>query len=44
LRGPLSRYRAIDADTVAAAAMALLRKKDPGIFVHENAEMTELSE
>ncbi len=39
LQGPLRRYRAISADTVAAAALALLRKKEPGIFVHENAEM-----
>ncbi len=42
LRGPLRRYRAISADTVAAAALALLRKKEAGIFVHENAEMLGL--
>ena len=42
LQGPLRRYRAIKADAVAAATLALLRKKDPGIFVHENAEMIGL--
>lgn len=42
LRGPLRRYRAIEADTVAAAALALLKKKEPGIFIHENAEMLAL--
>jgi uncharacterized protein YbjT (DUF2867 family) len=44
LQGPLRRYRAIEADTVAATALALLRKKESGIFVHENTEMLELSE
>lgn len=44
LLGPLRRYRAISADTVAAAALTLLRKKDPGIFVHENAEMLALTQ
>lgn len=39
MQGPLRRYRAISADTVAEAALVLLRKKEPGIFVHENAEM-----
>jgi uncharacterized protein YbjT (DUF2867 family) len=43
LRGPLRRYRAIEADAVAAAALELLRKKETGIFVHENAEMLEIS-
>jgi uncharacterized protein YbjT (DUF2867 family) len=42
LQGPLRRYRAISADTVAAAALALLRKKESGTFVHENAEMLGL--
>ncbi len=44
MRGPLRRYRAISADTVAAATLALLRHKEPGIFIHENAEMVGLSE
>lgn len=44
LQGPLRRYRAITADAVALAALALLRKKDAGIFVHENAEMIGLAE
>ena len=39
MQGPLRRYRAMSADTVAKATMVLLRKKEPGIFVHENAEM-----
>jgi uncharacterized protein YbjT (DUF2867 family) len=43
LQGPLRRYRAIEADTVAAAALELLRKKEAGIFVHENAGMLGLS-
>lgn len=44
LQGPLRSYRAISADAVAEAAMALLRKKEAGIFVHENAEMQGLLE
>lgn len=44
LQGPLRRYRAIEADTVAAATLELLRKKEAGIFVHENAEMVSLAE
>jgi uncharacterized protein YbjT (DUF2867 family) len=31
LRGPLTRYRAIGADTVAAALVALLGQPDPGV-------------
>ncbi len=44
LQGPLRRYRAISADMVAAAILGLLKKKESGIFIHENAEMVELSE
>lgn len=44
LQGPLRRYRAISAEAVAAAILALLKKKESGIFIHENAEMVELSE
>ena len=44
LHGPLRRYRAISADSVAAAALTLLKRKEPGIYVHENAEMLELLE
>lgn len=44
LQGPLRRYRAISAEVVAAAILALLKKKESGIFIHENAEMVELSE
>jgi len=43
LRGPLRRYRAISADAVADAALELLKKKDAGIFVHENADMVNLA-
>jgi len=43
LQGPLRRYRAISANAVAEAALVLLRKKEAGIFVHENAEMLNLS-
>lgn len=43
-QGPLRRYRAISADTVAAASLNLLRQKAPGIFVHENSGLVELSE
>jgi hypothetical protein len=44
LQGPLRRYRAISAEAVAAATLALLKKKESGIFIHENTEMVELSE
>lgn len=44
LQGPLRRYRAISADTVAEATLVLLRKKEPGIFVYENTEMLGLLE
>lgn len=44
LKGPLRRYRAISAETVADAVMELLSKKETGIFVHENAEMVRLAD
>ncbi|MGZ8359576.1 MAG: NAD(P)H-binding protein [Allosphingosinicella sp.] len=43
LRGRLSRYAAIDGDTVAAAIAALIGKADPGTFVHHNRELIELA-
>lgn len=44
LRGPLRRYRAISAETVAGAILELLSQNEPGIFVHENADMLRLAE
>ena len=44
LQGPLRRYRGIGADTVAAAAVALLRHTDPGRHVHENASLVALAQ
>ena len=43
LRGPLRRYRAIGADRVAAAAVALLGEETAGRFVHEYAGLMALS-
>lgn len=43
LRGPLRRYRAIAADDVAAAAVALLGAPDEGRFVHEHAALVALA-
>ena len=43
LRGKLSRYRAIPADDVAAAAVALLEQDAPGVFVHEHASISGLA-
>lgn len=43
LRGPLRRYRAIAADDVAAAAVALLGQPGEGRFVHEHAALVELA-
>jgi nucleoside-diphosphate-sugar epimerase len=42
LMGPLGRYRAIQADAVAAAAVHLLTKNEAGIFVHENSALLAL--
>ena len=41
--GPLQRYRAIAAQDVAAAAVALLDRPKPGRFVHEGAALQELA-
>lgn len=43
LRGSLRRFRAISADTVAAAAVTLLKAPDEGRFVHEFAELQALA-
>jgi nucleoside-diphosphate-sugar epimerase len=43
LLGPLRRYRAIQADTVAEAAVHLLAAKETGVFVHENAALQTMS-
>jgi len=39
LHGRFRRYRSILASDVAAAILALIGKKDPGTFVHENDEI-----
>lgn len=43
MRGPLRRYRGIAASDVAAAAVALLGRDEPGRFAHENADLVALS-
>jgi uncharacterized protein YbjT (DUF2867 family) len=43
LRGRLARYRAIPADEVAAAAVALLAQDSDGTFVHEHASLHGLA-
>ena len=43
LRGRLSRYRAIAADDVATAAVALLAQDSDGTFVHEHASLSGLA-
>ena len=43
MRGPLNRYRAIGAQDVAAAAVALLGRPEPGRFVHEGAGLQALA-
>ena len=43
MQGPLRRYRGIEADQVAAAAVALLGLDEPGRHVHENADMVALA-
>ncbi len=41
LLGPLRRYRAIAADTVAAAAVDLLQASAPGVYRHEFDQLTQ---
>ena len=43
LQGPLDRYAAIDAVTVAAAAQACLGLAAPGTFVHDNRAIRRLA-
>ena len=43
LRGRLGDYAAIDAAAVAAAAVALLDDREPGIFVHHNRDLHRLA-
>lgn len=43
LAGPLTRYRSIRAETVAAAAVALQGQSEPGRFVHEYADLLRLA-
>lgn len=43
LRGRLDRFAAIDADRVAAAAVALTHETAPGRFVHHNRELKTLA-
>ena len=42
LHGRFRRYRSILASDVAAAILALIGKKDPGTFVHENDAVWEM--
>lgn len=44
LSGRLDRYGAIDADTVAAAAVTLLGEPDAGLFRHENRALRRLAD
>jgi uncharacterized protein YbjT (DUF2867 family) len=44
LRGRLDRYAAIDADIVAAAAAAALRRDADGVFRHSNREIRNLAD
>lgn len=43
LRGPLRRYRGIAASDVAAAAVALMGRGEPGRHTHENADLVVLA-
>jgi uncharacterized protein YbjT (DUF2867 family) len=43
LRGRFDRYAAIDADIVAAAVAAALRRPGPGVFLHENRSLRHLA-
>jgi len=43
MRGPLRRYRAIEAASVAAAAVAVLSHAEDGRHVHENAALLALA-
>lgn len=43
LLGPLSRYGAIPAETVADAIVALVGQGAPGRHVHENEQMRRLA-
>lgn len=43
LHGRLQRYRSIAADQVAAAAVALLDEREPGIFSHEHEAIRALA-
>ena len=37
--GPLKKYRAIDSGKVAAAMLALAKKSETGVFVHDSGEL-----
>jgi uncharacterized protein YbjT (DUF2867 family) len=43
LRGPLSRFAAIDSAAVARAVAASIREPAPGTFVHHNREILRLA-
>jgi uncharacterized protein YbjT (DUF2867 family) len=43
LHGRLRRYRSLDAAEVAAAAVALLGEREPGIFTHEHQAIRALA-
>ncbi len=42
LQGSLKKFRAVEADDVAAAALALFRHDKTGCFVHENPDIWAL--
>ncbi|GAB5412883.1 MAG: oxidoreductase [Congregibacter sp.] len=44
LRGPLSKYAGISADTVAKAMLALVRETEGGVFRYENRALEELAQ
>ncbi len=43
LIGPLARYAALDADMIAAAMVAHVRRTSPGIYVHHVPAIRALS-
>lgn len=43
LRGPFDKYRAIEADTVAAAMIAAARENNAGVHIYHHAEMLRLA-
>ncbi|MFT6285498.1 MAG: hypothetical protein ACJAYC_003395 [Halieaceae bacterium] len=44
LLGPFKKFRSVHADTVALAALKLLTTKEPGCFIHESEQISELAD